>query len=61
MMEKINAECDIRDKLELWTNVRNNASIIPGLSHEPTVCRIYGIKIIDSVGEIIRKKTTTRN
>ena len=54
----INVECDIRDKSEFWTNIRNNATVPLGLLHEPTVCIIDGIKITDSVGEITRKKTS---
>ena len=30
--------------------------IPPGLTHDPTVCIIYGIKMTDSLGEIIMKK-----
>ena len=52
----INAQFDIRAKSELRTNVRKNAPIPPGLPHDPTVRRIDGIKIIESVGGIIRNK-----
>ena len=51
-----NLECDIRGKAELCSNLINNYSIPLGLPNEPTVCRIYVIKIIDSVGGIIRNK-----
>ena len=37
--------------------MRNNVPIPPGLPHDPTVCRIYGIKTTDSVIKIIRNKT----
>ena len=46
---------------ESGNNVRNNAPISPGLPHDPTVCKIDGIKITDSVGKIIIKKLVTRN
>ena len=39
-------------------NIRNNVPIPPGLPHDPTVCRIYGIKIKDSVVENILNKTS---
>ena len=39
-------------------NIRNNAPIPPDLPHEPTVYRIYVIKITDLVGEIIRNKNS---
>ena len=55
-MSRLNVECDIRYKSELRDNVRKNDSIPPGLPHEPTIYRIDGIKITDSVGKIIRKK-----
>ena len=48
-------ECNIRAKPEIGTNVRNNALIPPDLPHDIKVCRIYGIKITDSVGGIIIK------
>ena len=38
--------------------MKNNAPIPPSLSHDTVLCRIYGIKSIDSVGESIRNKTS---
>ena len=42
----------------MWTNVRKNSPIPPCIPHDLTACIIYGIKIIDSVDEIISKKTS---
>ena len=42
-------------------NVRKNAPMSPGITHEPTVCRIYGIKIIELMGGIIRKITSHKD
>ena len=57
-MAIINTECEIRYKLELHANLRKNYPIPTGLLHEKTVYIIYGIKIIDSDGEIISNKTS---
>ena len=57
-LARINVEYDIRSKSELRANVRNNAPITKVLTHDTTVFIIDGIKITDSVGEIIRKKTS---
>ena len=57
---RINGECDIRAKSELRYNVINNSRIPPSLPHERTVYIIDGIKITDSVGEIIREKKSHR-
>ena len=58
LMARTYLECDIRAKSELRYNIINNSTIPPGLTHDPIVYIIYGIKIIDSVGESIMKKTS---
>ena len=54
---KINMECYIRSKSDLYAMVQNNAPIPPGLNRDTTVCRIDITKVTNSVGEILRKKT----
>ena len=58
LMARTYLECDIRAKSDLRANVRNNSPIPPGLTHDPKVFRIDGIKITHSVGEIIRNKNS---
>ena len=58
LLEKINVEFDIRAKEEIRANVGNNAPITPGIPYDPTFYKIYGIKITESVGKLLRKKTS---
>ena len=61
LLERINVECGIRAKSDLYVNVRNNSPIPPRLPHDTKVCIIYGIKFTDTVVESIRRKPATRN
>ena len=53
-------ECYIRSKSELFSNAKKKSTAPPGITRDTTVCVISGTEFTDSVGEILRNKTSQK-